>query len=251
MEAVTLISNALSLKTQWIADRDGMLALARTVTVVDTPAQLEAAGQFTAKARKHIRALEEERKAVTDPARQWIADIMAQEKTLAADLGAETARVKALCDGYATREAARIEAMRREEATRQAAAEAERQRIEAEVRRKAQADMDAANAAQRAELAKAEAARQEEARKRAEVAAAEARARAALLPKAAAPVTTANRMVTRWVVEIVSPCDVPRMFCVPDEAAIRKYMHALIASGEEPTMRGVKFTKSVSVEGRG
>lgn len=251
MEAVTLISNALALKVQWIAERDGMLALARAVTAVDTPAQLEAAGQFTAKARKHLSALEAERKAVTDPARAWIADVMAQEKILAADLEAERVRVKALSDGYATREAARIEAIRREEATRRAAAEAERQRIEAEVRRKAQAEIDAANAAKRAELAKAEAARREEASKRQAIADAEAKAKAALLPKVAAPATTANRMVTRWTPEVIEPREVPRMFCVPDLALIRAYMHAAVERGEEPVMRGVKFAKTVSVEGRG
>lgn len=247
-EAVTLVSNALSLKTQWVESRDVMLATATGIAGVQDAAGLEAAGALLAKMRKHRKELEAERKAVTDPAREWITAIMDQEKALAAPLEAEVARVKKLTDDYATREAARLEAIRREEARKAAEAEARRQAEEREARRKAQAAIDQANAEERAKLAAAEKARQDEAARQRAIAEAEARAKAALAPKPAALATTANRFVTRWSFEVIDATSVPRMFCAPDPAAIRRYMSAAVDAGQEPEMRGVKFVKTVSTE---
>lgn len=251
MEAVTLISNALALKTQWIEARDGMLATAAAIATVDNAAALEAAGSLTAQMAKHRRALEAERKAVTDPAREWIDQIMRQEKELAAQLETEHARLKALADGYATREAARVEAARIEAQRRMDEEAAKVRAAEAEDRRKAQAVIDAANAEERQRLAAIERQRQEEAARQREVLAAQQRAAEALKPKPAAPTTTANRMVTRWKFRVVDPCAVPRMYCVPDDSAIRRYMKAATDAGQVPELRGVEFVKTVSVEGRG
>lgn len=246
---LVLIPQALARCEAWITERDGMLAKATACTAVEDAAGLQAAGALLAGMRAHRRALEAERKAVTAPADAWKAEIMAQEKALAAILDVETARVKSLCDGYATREAARVEAIRQAEAAKARAAEEARAKAEAEERRKAAEAMAQANAQERARLAQAEAARQAEAAAKRAAEEAAARAAAALAPKA--PATTANRIVTRWSLEIVEPAAVPRAFCSPDEQRIRRYMTACLESGETPELPGVRFVRTESVESRG
>ena len=57
VEGLTLVNNALALKTQWVAERDEMLAVAGKVTAVATAADLEAAGALHAKMVRHRKAL--------------------------------------------------------------------------------------------------------------------------------------------------------------------------------------------------
>lgn len=248
-EIITIRGDALALRTQWIAERDEMLAEAAGVTHVEAAPELQTAGSLLAKLKGHRKALEAERKAVTAPIDNAKAQIMAQERELAAALEAETARVKALCDSYATREAARVEAIRQEEARKLREAEEKRAREEAEARRKAAEEMAKANAEERARIAQEEAARQAKAAAERAAEEAAARAKAAAAPKA--PTTTANRIVTRWTVEVVDPLAVPKAFCTPDVTRIRQYMQTCVDAGQTPEMAGVRFVRTESVESRG
>lgn len=246
---ITLTPQALAAQTQWIADRDAMVTTAKTVTAVATPADLETAGHLHARMVRHRKALAAARKAVTDPARAWIDDIMTQEKAMGAELDAEAARIKGALDAYATAEAARIEAIRREEERKRREAESAAAKAEQEARSKAAEASRQAGAAERARLEAEEAKRREEAAARQAEAEAQARAKAAAAPKA--PSTTANRMVTRWSFTVVNERLVPRPYCVPDEGRIRRYMQFETGQGNTPEMPGVEFVKTVSVEGRG
>lgn len=130
MDKITAImqpirGDVLARREDWIAERDSILAVAGEVREVADDKALDRAGSIYTEARRHAKALETERLKVTQPLDAVKKQIMADEKAMRAALESEAARLKALCDAYATRKAQEAADAR----MAQAEAEAEADRV--------------------------------------------------------------------------------------------------------------------------
>lgn len=219
-------NNALAVRgfaATWLANRDDMLATAKTIAVVGNDADLEVAGELQTKISKALKVLETERKAVTSPLDDMKKQVMAEEKKLAKPLSDELARLKQLTSAYATECARRIEEERRRRE------EEERKAAEAAVAAE-DADPFGFNAAVPEPVPAAQP-----------------------LPVPAMPRTSSNRMVERWDFEILDANAVPRELCSPDEKKIRAFLMSRKAEGykaDELRVAGLKFTATVQVQSR-
>lgn len=214
--------DALSRAGKWVAERDSILEKAAIVTVVDSRERLEASGTVQTAIAKHIKALEKERKGVTEPLDAVKKQIMAQEKELAANLTRELNRLKAMNDAYATQLAAE--------------AEAERRRLAEEERRAA---MEAAERAAKAKAIFGESV---------SVRAPEPAPQVATPPEKVA--LAGSRTVKRWEFEIVDSSMVPSKFLIVDDARVRAHIKNAEAMGENPNIPGIRFTAKISVESK-
>ena len=223
--SVTLRSDALSKKQEWIAIRESLLNTAAQITEVTSTDALEVSGATQALIGKHIKKLATERLAVTRPIDDVNKQIMASEKELVKSLESEMARIKRLNGAYAT-EQHRLAQIRMEE-QRKAAAEAQR-KIEAQ-----QAELMKENPfGDSAEFAPLE----------------EIVVPTVVIEKT--PALANNRTVTRWNFDIADQAKVPREFCKPDESLIRTWMNYQVKLGNTPELSGVIFNSKISVEGR-
>lgn len=223
--SVTLRSDALSKKQEWIAIRESLLNTAAQITEVTSTDALEVSGATQALIGKHIKELAAERLAVTRPIDDVKKQIMASEKELVKSLESEMARIKRLNDAYAT-EQHRLAQIRMEE-QRKAAAEAQR-KIEAQ-----QAELMKENPfGDSAEFEPLE----------------EIVVPTVVIEKT--PALANNRTVTRWNFDIADQAKVPREFCKPDESLIRTWMNYQVKLGNTPELSGVIFNSKISVEGR-
>jgi hypothetical protein len=216
---ITVSSDALERAGRWIQRRDSLLACAPSLQMVTTPAEAAEAAELANAMRQCIADLESERKKVTSPLDRMKKEIMAQERSLRADLETERARLKRLTDQYATRLAAEREA------------EARRQR-EAE-----------------------EAARMEAAKRAAEIEelfGAEADEPAPEMPAATPPPDKLRvegaRVVERWSHWVQDASRVPREYLSVDDAKIRAYLGYCKRMEIKPEIPGVVFEKRMSVE---
>ncbi|MCK9326571.1 MAG: hypothetical protein M0P69_13855 [Bacteroidales bacterium] len=224
--SVTLRSDALAKKQEWLETRDSLLNTSSKITEVNSTESLEVSGATQALIGKHIKELAAERLAVTRPIDDVKKKIMASEKELVKSLESEMTRIKKLNDDYAT-EQYRLAQIRQQEQFK-AAAEAQRKIDE-----------------QQAELMKenpfgdsAEFAPLDE---------------VLTVPRIETekPSTLANnRTVIRWGFEIIDSTNVPREFCKPDESLIRTWMNYQVKLGNTPELSGVVFNSKISVEGR-
>lgn len=206
--------------TQWVAERDGLIALAKSVETVDSDESLQVAGDVQTRMSKAIKRLETERKNITSPIDDLKKKIMAEEKKLATPLSNELARIKNLTAAYATECARRIE-----EETR-------RREIE------------------EARLAEAAAAAAESDPFGFDSVASVVPTR---VPVADMPKTTANRMVAKWDFKITNEHLVPRELCSVDERKIRALLAQKKAEGykaEQIVIPGIAITSSVQVYAR-
>lgn len=231
-------SDALAQQQAWIDARDALTRKAGAIADVADDTTLRVAAGLLGDAKKHLAALERQRKELTAPLDAMKRAITAQERDLAEPLATEIDRLKTVSDRYATARAAQAEEARR------AAAQAEAEAIERTAREQARLDAEA-------EV------------KRAKVSAmfgADAAAKIvtpvaaqAVVPQAApipvAPKVAGSRMVTRWTINVTDPAAVPREFCVVDEVKIRAWLNYQVKLGNtEPAMPGVAFEAHVSVE---
>lgn len=231
-------SDALAQQQAWIDARDALTRKAGAIADVADDTTLRIAAGLLSDAKKHLAALERQRKELTAPLDAMKKAITTQERELADPLAAEIARLKALSDRYATEQAAKAEAARR------AAAQAEADALQRAAEEQARLDAEAES-------------------KRAKVAAmfgADAAAKIvtpvaapAVVPQAApipvAPKVAGSRMVTRWTINVTDPAAVPREFCVVDETKLRAWLNYQVKLGNtEPAMPGVEFVAHVSVE---
>ena len=215
----------------WIAKRDNLIALEKTIKSVGSDAELEVAGKFETDCKKLVSKLERIRKEITGPLDEAKKAIMAKEKSLAKPLVEAQARVNKLTTAYANMLAQKAEEERlaREAAEREAA-------------ERALAEEDAARA-------------QAEANAMFGITDAPAPAPAptpAPLPAVTTtgPHTSSNRFVEKWAFTITDQNAVPRELCSPDEAKIRAFMAANKAEGYKATqitVAGIRFTSSVQV----
>lgn len=222
-EDITIVQDirgdALARCVEWIEQRDGFIATAAELVAVGSDADLDEAGLLLAAMKKHAKALGAERTAVTRPLDEVKRQIMDQAKAMVADLEAETARIKRLCDAYATRKAREAEAAR---------IEAQRQAAEDAARREAAASVFGESAVIQTPAPAVPA-----------------------VPPPAAPKAAGSRIVTRWEFEVTDAAMVPREFCVPDPRAIRAWMDYQVKTGRNPEMPGVRFASRQSVESMG
>jgi hypothetical protein len=214
--------DALSRAGKWIAERDSILEKAAIVTAVDSRERLEASGTVQTAIAKHIKALDKERKSVTEPLDAVKKQIMAQEKELAANLTRELARLKAMNDAYATQLAAE--------------AEAERRRIAEEERRAA---MEAADRAAKAKAIFGESV---------SVRTPEPTPQPVAPPEKVA--LAGSRTVKRWEFAIFDTSMVPSDYLVVDEARVRAHIKNAEAMGRNPDIPGIRFTSKISVESK-
>lgn len=108
--------DVLSKRDDWIAGRDAILAVSAEVRKVADDVTLDRAGSIYTDARRHVKALEQARKAVTEPIDAVKKQIMADEKAMRAELEREAERLKSMCDAYATAKAQEAEEARRKQA---------------------------------------------------------------------------------------------------------------------------------------
>lgn len=224
--SVTLRSDALAKKQEWLEKRDSLLNTSSKITEVNSTESLEVSGATQALIGKHIKELAAERLAVTRPIDDVKKQIMASEKELVKSLESEMTRIKKLNDDYAT-EQYRLAQIRQQEQLK-AAAEAQRKIDEQ------QAELMAGNPfGDSAEFAPLD--------------------EVLTIPhiETEKPPTLANnRTVTRWSFEIIDPANVQREFCKPDESLIRTWMNYQVKLGNTPELPGVVFNSKISVEGR-
>lgn len=218
---VTVSADVLSQQEQWMRGRATLLDQAAVVTRVEDDEQLSFAGHVQTAIAKHIKALEAERKRVTRPIDDVKREIMKQEKGLRADLEHHLARIKALNDDYATRQAAAAaeERRRQEEALNQQrlAAAAEQQRV---------TEMFGDGAVLRdVPVAVPE-------------------------PVAEKPRTDGARIVKRWMWVVMRPELVPSEYLSVDEAKVRAHVQYCERMGREPEIPGVSFSAKMSVESK-
>lgn len=224
--SVTLRSDALAKKEEWLATRDSLLNTSSKITEVNSTESLEVSGATQALIGKHIKELAAERLAVTRPIDDVKKQIMASEKELVKSLESEMTRIKKLNDDYAT-EQHRLAQIRQQEQLK-AAAEAQRKIDEQ------QAELMAGNPfGDSAEFAPFD-----------EV------LTVPRIEKEKPPTLANNRTVTRWSFEIIDPANVQREFCKPDESLIRTWMNYQVKLGNTPELPGVVFNSKISVEGR-
>lgn len=220
-------------KADWVAKRDAMLADAAMVDIVDNDEKLEWAGRLQAQITKHVKALAEERLALTRPIEALKKDIIAQEKELAADLDRELERIKRLNSDYAT-----FLAKKAEEARRQAELEA-RRIAEMEFARRVEAE--AAAAAADAAGEEYQPMPEPEPIQSPQI----------VVPSG--PKTSANSFVEKWEFEIIDPNAVPREFCAIDDKKIRAWLQYQKSSGadiERIRVDGLRLYKTMSVRSR-
>lgn len=211
---------ASSFGPQWVAERDGLIAIAKSIEAVDSDETLQVAGDIQTKMTEAIKRLETERKNITSPIDDLKKKIMAEEKKLAAPLSDELTRIKNLTTAYATMCARRIE-----EETR-------RREIE------------------EARLAEAAVAAEESDPFGFNGAASVVPTR---VPVAEMPKTAANRMVEKWDFRIVNEHLVPRELCSVDERKIRALLAQKKAEGykaDQLVIPGLAITSSVQVYAR-
>lgn len=209
--------------TQWIAERDGLVALAKSVETVDNDESLQVAGDIQTKMSKAIKRLETERKNITSPIDDLKKKIMAEEKRLATPLSNELTRIKALTTAYATECARRIEEEKRRRETEEA-------RLAEAAAAAAESDPFGFNA--------------------------EGSSPAVVptrVPIADMPKTTANRMVEKWDFRITNEHLVPRELCSVDERKVRALLAQKKAEGykaDQLVIAGIAITSSVQVYAR-
>ena len=124
-DLVTVDTNALAAKAEWIAERDRLVSASQElIQNVDDDNACDWARHAKKGLDTHLKALAEIRKSVTKPLDDAKKQIIAQERELAAEIVAERDRVKMLASDYATRmEAAAAKAKAEAEAAQRAAVE--------------------------------------------------------------------------------------------------------------------------------
>lgn len=226
-------SDALARQTKWVQDRDALLDQFSGLAAVESDAALDLAGALLADGKKHLRALEKARKEATDPLDQIKKALMAQERELGNPLLAEIDRTQRLADEYATAKARAAEEARRA-AERAAAEAAAKAAADDEARRAKAADVFGEAAAEQVAIPDVSA------------------VVPVSLPPPPPPRAEGSRMVTRWSFQVVDPAKVPREFFTVDETKIRAWMNYQVKLGNQaPTLPGVAFTSTVSVEASG
>lgn len=256
-ETTTAIATAqandkLAQFSAWIERRGALIAQALGLTAIDSQPALDLAGGLMADAKKHLAALEKQRKEMTIPLDAEKKRLMDLERELGNPLLAEIQRLKPLADTYATQRAyaaeqARLKQEREQaEAQRQADAESERQRAEAQ--RQADAEADAKRARAAAVFGDAAAQAMVPPADTVEVAPVVV---APVAPPPPAPKAEGARLVTRWSFRVTDPNAVPREYCTVDETKVRAWMNYQTKLGNKaPCLPGIEFTSQVSVEGR-
>lgn len=236
----------------WIERRAALIAQAAAIAAVDNPQVLNLVGGLLADAKKHLAALEKQRKELTIPLDAEKKRLMDQERELGNPLLAEITRLKPLADKYATEqvykaEQARLRAEREQaEAQRMADAEAERQRAEAQRQADAEADAKRAKAAAVFGVAAAQ-----EMVPPADTVEAAPVVVVPVAPPSPAPRAEGSRLVTRWNFRVTDPNAVPREYCSVDETKVRAWMNYQVKLGNKaPSLPGIEFASQVSVEGR-
>lgn len=224
--SVTLRSDALAKKEEWLATRDSLLNTSSKIIEVNSTDALEVSGATQALIGKHIKELAAERLAVTRPIDDVKKQIMASEKELVKSLESEMTRIKKLNDDYAT-EQYRLAQIRQKEQFK-AAAEAQRKIDEQQA--ELMADNPFGDSAEFAPLDEVLTIPHIETEK--------------------PPTLANNRTVTRWSFEIIDPANVQREFCKPDESLIRTWMNYQVKLGNTPELSGVVFNSKISVERR-
>lgn len=231
-------SDALAQQQAWIDARDALTRKAGAIADVADDTTLRIAAGLLSDAKKHIAALERQRKELTAPLDAMKKAIIAQERDLADPLETEIDRLKTVSDRYATARAAQAEAARR--AAAQAEADALQRAAEEQARLDAEAD------AKRAKVAAMFGA---DAAAKIVTPIAEPAVVPAPVEVPAAPKVAGSRMVTRWSIRVTDPAAVPREFCVVDETKLRAWLNYQVKLGNtEPAMPGVEFVAHVSVE---
>lgn len=201
------VSSQVTIAADWFAKRDELLAAAGAVRVVNTADACDQAGEFIRKLGKLAKALEDQRKQITDPFLKAQKLIKTKADEALAAVGAETERLKAQVAEFAARQQQQAD-----ERARQAEA-ARRAEIERQV-----ADLEAANAAN-----------QQQADKEAELLGTDPAVfqppPAIVVPEAApvvaAPKIDGVRVSQALTFEVVNPDEVPRRFLCVDTHAIR------------------------------
>ena len=121
-EALTISNTALEPAVAWMQERDSVLGQASAVEKVSSAEEFAAAGRLMTACKKLTNELDKYRREMTAPLDAVKKDIMAQQKQLAATLETQAARLRELCNAYATEQAAKRAAAER--AAREAEAEA-------------------------------------------------------------------------------------------------------------------------------
>ncbi len=228
-ELTTINPNALKSQSEWIAQRNRLIEEAKAVKEVNDQEGLEVAGRLDAEAGRMIKALADERMKLTRPLDAAKKSIMSAEKEMVASIEAEKNRLNTLVKAYATKQML-------------AAREAERIRLKEE--------QEAAELAAQAEL-EAEAAN-------ADPFAAEPPPPPAPpirepVPYVEPPRTSSNSFTLVTKFEVIEEGKVPREFCSPDEAKIRKFLAYQKEIGQDSAdikISGVKIWQESQVRAR-
>ena len=130
------VSGSVTIAADWFEQRDTMLASTAAIAAVTDAPTCDRAGEAIRRLAKAAKALEHQRKAITQPFLRAQRLIKAKADDALAPVAAETARLKALVAAYAA------ERQRRAEAEARAAEEARRQEIERQLaQRQAEAEL--------------------------------------------------------------------------------------------------------------
>ena len=141
------VSSQVTIAADWFAKRDELLLVAAGVKLVDSADTADAAGEQIRKLGKLAKALEDQRKVITDPFLKAQKLIKAKADEALLSVGFETERLKRLVAEFAVKQAKeaeaaarKAEAARREEVERQLA-ELERKNEEMQLQAQAEAEL--------------------------------------------------------------------------------------------------------------
>jgi len=141
------VSSQVTIAADWFTKRDELLLVAAGLTVVDSADSADAAGEQIRKLGKLAKALEDQRKVITDPFLKAQKLIKAKADEALLGVGFATERLKRLVAEFAVKQAKeaeaaarKAEAARREEVERQVA-ELERKNHEMQLQAQAEAEL--------------------------------------------------------------------------------------------------------------